>query len=67
MDLEVKNTSSSTANTSPDTSTSSTSNARKRATGDVIAKTYPRFDPQAAVIDPFNENERRDAEFTERE
>jgi hypothetical protein len=66
MDFEAKNTSTSSANTSPNISTSGTSNMEKRATMDVIAETFPSFDPQAAVVGPYEEDAKCDAEFTER-
>jgi hypothetical protein len=59
----------STINTTPNTSTSSTgaSDQQKRAVAEVIAESFPPFDHQAAVVGPFEAEQKRDEEFREGE
>jgi len=66
---KANNNANGTINTTPNTSTSSTrtSDTQKRAVAEIIAESFPSFNHQAAVVGPYEEEQKRDTEFKERE
>ena|ERR1700736_2937608 len=69
MDLDVfsnYNASNSTLDTTPSTSTGPL-DMHKRAVAEIIAESFPPFDHPAAVVGPYEQEQKRDIEFRERE
>lgn len=54
------------APSSPDTC-NNTDRSQKRAISEVISKTFPPFDHRTTVVEPFDNEAKRDTEFLESE